>query len=561
MLSGLQYAFTIDDPGHEFSNTPGLASALQSAGQYLTSIFSGKGTILVEVHPDDSTAVADGGPAAYPPSSVGAGLIVEPPPALTEAQTGVDPLGTAPEIAIGLNPTYLHNVAWFDPSGAARTAPIPPARDDFITVINHEIFHGMGFTGFRTGAGAGYGTFASQFRSSFDQLTSLGAGGNPAVLYFVGARAEAAYGGPVPLTSLGAGGPAGQNFYHVGNPAGLPGSNLSTDLMSDVEGNPDGQRNYPSALDLAILGDLGWQFTAPPAPAPTTHPQVPGDYTGTGYTDQAIFLPSGADFSIATSTGGIFTQFGISGPGQTLPAPGDYFGTGKTDIAAYLPALGAFALRPPTGPDRIIPFGIPGPGQSIPAPGDYDGSGRTELAVYLPSRGAFADRPANGGPDRIIPFGIPGPGQSIPAPGDYDGDGKTDLAVYLPSQGIYAHRPSSGGADVLQRIGLVGTGATLPAPGNYDGTGRTNLAVYLPSTGAFIVRPFYGGPDQTLTFPGGGTLAGTFPVQDVAPQASGTVSARVFSFASGPTGAAILIPLPDLSSPTTNPVKKAAGAG
>ena len=68
-------------------------------------------------------------------------------------------------------------------------------------------------------------------------MTQFGAGGNANVLYFVGPRAEAVYGGPVPLTSVG---PSAflsdENFNHVGNPQGLPGSrtNKLTGELTDV---------------------------------------------------------------------------------------------------------------------------------------------------------------------------------------------------------------------------------------------------------------------------------------------------------------------------------------
>ncbi len=236
---------------------------------------------------------------------------------------------------------------------------------------------------------------------------------------------------------------------------------------------------------------------------PTIRPEVPGDYTGSGLTNPAVYLPASGSFDIRSADGSPdrIIPFGIPGVGQSIPASGDYDGSGRTELAVYLPSIGAFAIRPADGSaDRIIPFGIAGAGQSIPAPGDYDGSGRTELAVYLPSIGAFAFRPADGGPDRIIPFGIAGAGQSIPAPGDYDGSGHTDLAVYLPSIGSFAIRPALGGPDRIIPFGIAGAGQSIPIPGDYLGDGRTDLAVYMPSSGSFAVRPDNGQPDVVEPF-------------------------------------------------------------
>ena len=261
---------------------------------------------------------------------------------------------------------------------------------------------------------------------------------------------------------------------------------------------------------LVVAGSNESYFINAPLPATYLHvarltatgSAHPGDFTGDGVADPAVYLPARGSFAIRPSQGGPdeIVPFGIPGPGQTIPAPGDYTGSGAEEVAAYLPSLGAYAYRPPTGPDVLVRFGIKGAGQTIPAPGDYFGTGRDDLAVYLPSLGAFGLRNPAGGPDRIIPFGSPGAGRSIPVPGDYTGSGKTELAVYLPSRGAYAYRPANGGPDVIVPFGMPGAGNTIPMPGDYDGSGKTELAVYLPSLGEFIYRPAKGGADVVQTF-------------------------------------------------------------
>jgi hypothetical protein len=147
---------------------------------------------------------------------------------------------------------------WFDPSGAARTAQVPSGQTDFVSVVAHELLHGCGFTGYRTVGGANDGQLPTGYESAYDALTRFGAGGDPNVLYFVGPTAEAVYGGPVPLTSQG---PSAfltsQNYYHVGNPTGQAGGNLTGDLMNGVVFTY-GTRYTPGVLDAAMLQDLGW---------------------------------------------------------------------------------------------------------------------------------------------------------------------------------------------------------------------------------------------------------------------------------------------------------------
>ena len=236
----------------------------------------------------------------------------------------------------------------------------------------------------------------------------------------------------------------------------------------------------------------------------------PGDFTGDGVADPAVYLPSFGAFAIRTSPVGPdrIIPFGLAGPGQTIPAPGDYTGSGRQEVAAYLPSLGLYAYRPAGGgPDVVQPFGVAGAGQTIPAPGDYEGTGRDDVAVYLAASGEYAIRPSGGGPDRVIPFGMPGLGNSIPVPGDYDGSGRTELAVYLPSIGAFAYRPARGGPDVLTYFGTPGAGRSIPVPGDYDGSGRTEPAVYLPGAGEFVYRPAGGGPDVAIPFGAAGAGA------------------------------------------------------
>jgi uncharacterized delta-60 repeat protein len=228
---------------------------------------------------------------------------------------------------------------------------------------------------------------------------------------------------------------------------------------------------------------------------------APGDYYGTGYDDIAAYLPAYGAYAIQDPTGktaGTFLQFGIAGMGQTIPAPGDYYGTGQDDIAVYLVQSGVFAIQDPTGATsgKFFQFGIPGPGQSIPVPGDYYGTGQDDIAVYLAQSGVWAIQDPTGQTSgELIAFGAPGIGVSIPVPGDYDGSGKTELAVYIPILGELIYRPANGGPDVTIPFGTPGNGNTLPAPGDYDGSGKTEVAAYLPNIGVFAYHPASGGSD------------------------------------------------------------------
>src|SRR5262249_30762621 len=78
----------------------------------------------------------------------------------------------------------------------------------------------------------------------------------------------------------------------VGNPAGHPGSGLTADLMNGMVFQY-GQRYTPSALDLAVLADLGWSLpgtgTSLPPPPPAAPPPSPG-LTGDVTTQTLLLL-------------------------------------------------------------------------------------------------------------------------------------------------------------------------------------------------------------------------------------------------------------------------------
>jgi hypothetical protein len=62
--------------------------------------------------------------------------------------------------------------------------------------------------------------------------------------------------------------------------------------------------------------------------------------------------------------------------------PGDYSGAGRSDVAVWRPSTGTWWVRG----IETVPWGASG---DIPVPGDYNGDGRTDLAVWRPSTGTW----------------------------------------------------------------------------------------------------------------------------------------------------------------------------
>src|SRR6185295_9145132 len=332
LLAGVQSNFILNDPTGLFAAQPLLVANLQAVSQILAQNFEGKGSIEVEITPNRDYS---GGPAMAPSgvqfvSSDGYFTTVEYN-TVYEARTGVDPNGSEPDIRMVLDPGYyLDNVAFLDPSGAARTAAMPADKQDFISGMLRSMVRVMGMSGYQfttSGAyGFGWGYYiytwsdGSHLRTTYDKLRDT-------LSTFDGPNAKAVYGGPVPTTLFGPGGSTQghTDFYHLG----MPGSDLENDLMNGMGLKP-GMRYDLSPVDVAILTDIGWTKAA--APQPAVHCDLNGDGT-----------VSIADFIILAS------NFGKT---DARYSDGDMNGDGQVSIADFIELSANFnaSLAPPAAP-------------------------------------------------------------------------------------------------------------------------------------------------------------------------------------------------------------------
>lgn len=254
----ITYTVTFDDPDQANKIWyDRITSHTLAAGADWSRYLDGNAVLDVVIKFDSSFARAGG--RSVQSSFVGNNgtLDIFEQAAATEIRTGMDPNGATPDIEFTFNPTYIADELWFDPDPFARTASIPspqPNETDAVSVLLHEFGHAFGFNGWRDLVN---GTLPGDYASTFDELTIF----DGTDFYFIGEAAMAIYGSPVPLTF--------GNIFHVANPSPRPGTDLIPDLMNGVVFT-DSNRYYISALDVAILSDVGVPILPAAVPEPSS---------------------------------------------------------------------------------------------------------------------------------------------------------------------------------------------------------------------------------------------------------------------------------------------------
>jgi len=252
------YEVTVIDQVGGFDDYLGLIrdTTLVAAGDWFSHIL-GQGTVDIEVWiaqtPSDT---ANGGPVDLrfggQTELEGRTVTLVEPSLPTELNAGIDAQPTQPEIRITLDPDRLNAATgsyWFDPDPFDADHRVPDTLVDGVRIMEHELGHGLGMVGYRsldTGA-------LNDLATPFDTFVAF-VDGQP---YFTGAKSEAVYGGPVPLTP--------HSFYHYGTD--FDGGVLSG-VMNGVI-SPLGQETALSDLDFAIMDDLGYRMSdyGPTAPS------------------------------------------------------------------------------------------------------------------------------------------------------------------------------------------------------------------------------------------------------------------------------------------------------
>ncbi|GJE41419.1 DUF4214 domain-containing protein [Methylobacterium soli] len=284
------YTIALNDPGQS-SQAAALVRSLSVALDTWSNYLGGYGTINIQlnVQPLQTGVLAQAAPGTQVQTGTDGGRVVFQSGAITELLTGADANGIAPDVSITVNSQALTSGQLYLRADPSVSSFIPSRSYDAITVLTHELGHAFGVVGYRN---TSTGARADSAESVWDKLVVVEPDGTAV---FTGAHAVAAYGAPVPVTTI----QNGSQYYHLGS---VSGDAASAALMTGL-GLPAGTIRGVSDLDLAVLKDLG----APVLGAATTGSQDTGYQINSVY--RAVLQRSASlseqQFWLAQETAGV----------------------------------------------------------------------------------------------------------------------------------------------------------------------------------------------------------------------------------------------------------------
>ena len=290
--------------------------------------------------------------------------------ALANALHGSDLNAAVDDIAAQFNSSIGTTCAFPNVWYYGLDAIPPDTHIDFLTVVLHELGHGLGFLSLvGLGTGAKFLGFNDTFMLNLEdhgavppdypsmtnaqRVTASLHTGN---LHWVGPHVKAASG----VLSAGRVGDHVQMFAPSPQQAGSSVSHWDTAATPNQLLEPlYTQPIHQPTLEVALLQDLGW--TLP--------------FTGSLETI-GVFRPSNATFFLRNRNtpgiGEIVVPYGVS---TDTPVVGDWGGNGTTTIGVYRPSTSTFFLRNSntsgTG-EIVVPYGLSG---DMPVVGDWEGNG------------------------------------------------------------------------------------------------------------------------------------------------------------------------------------------
>ena len=426
-----------------FDANPQAKAAFQAAVDIWRSVVASPAPIRVAAsfHPLGTGVLGSAGPQAF--CTVNAVPNTFYAAALADKLSGARfcaalVAGTTGEISANFNSTFTN---WdFGTNG------VPVAgKYGFLTVVLHEIGHGLGFLGSMSASGGigryGYFQNPSNQVDIYDRFAVTGAGAtllsfaNPSAAlgaqlvsnntFFSGITARMNNGGQSPklethnfTTAYGAssdnGFKSGSSYSHIDDVLYSSTPNgLMTWQLAQAEVYTD-----PGPIVRGIFADVGWTIQA----SSCSYALSPASASaGAGATTGAVTVAAsaGCAWTAASNASWLTVTSGAagSGNGSVTYAVSTNYGGARTATLT----IGGQAFV-------VAQSGLVGAVQG----GDFDGDGKTDIGVFRPSTATWYI--INSGTATVSGVAWGG-GGDMPVPADYDGNGTTDVAVFRPSPG------------------------------------------------------------------------------------------------------------------------------
>lgn len=406
------------------------------------------------------------------------------------AETDLNGSGTE-EIVAGFNAQF----DWY----FGTDGNCPSTQYDLVSVVMHEIGHGLGFLGsMYISSGLGYYSYWSDgLPIIYDRYTENGSGtklitftsGSAALasqltsgnVYFNGTYANAANGGAKVQLYSPTTWAQGSSYSHLGESFNGTVNALMTYSLSYAEANHD-----PGPVTKGLLKDVGW--SEDPNPPTPTHEGSPvlTDYDNDGHADLGIFRSDGSWHLLCWSWGYVGFNSDFVGS-QFIVQPGDFDGDRYSDPAVFDTSSGYwYFMSSYYGWNWYyitLPWYISG---GTSACGDYDGDRRADPIAYDSSDGNWyilSSRYGWDGHYYTTTWG--GPGYS-PVCADFDGDRYADPMAYETASGYWYILSSRYNYTRYYQV-WFGLAGFTPLSGDFDGDRYADLGIYNKTTGLWAI--------------------------------------------------------------------------
>lgn len=402
------------------------------------------------------------------------------PGALANRQAGYD-----------LDPTRADMVAEFTSNPGASwyfgTDALPaPTQLDFVSVVMHELAHGLGFFGSMEVDSSGIGSYGfSGYPVIFDRFARRGVTNKSLLSYANNSKSlgqqlvsgDVYFKGAVtPKSRLYAPIPyePGSSFSHLDED--VYGPTDPNALMTPRIGYGEGAKSA-GPITLDIFRDMGWSVPSRTAPH---------DLTADAFNDLIARTPAG-ELSInpGNGSGGILPAVpvgsGFSAYNKVMVTP-DWNGDGRSDLIARS-ADGRLWLYPlGNGPTSAVPIASGWKSfTAVVAPGDFNRDDKPDV-IARTADGKLRLYRGNGVGGFIAPPVQIAVGwkafTAIVAPGDFNGDGRADLIVRTAEGRLQLYRGNGSNGFIAPPV-QIATGwkafTAVVAPGDFSGDGQPDL--------------------------------------------------------------------------------------